>query len=188
MPLHKSHFWFNQASHLNRKTPAYEFLFNEVAGLQTSNGSFAMLFPLPVDGKHGGPSYFKQRGLYFQSPRIRKVSWKRLWYRVSLRCQPQPHFFAEDFISLFLAFIDNFPKWSDTLWKSCNKCCKMFKVCLTILGCYPFKGENLTFKSSLILCLFIVKLNNILSILTVIRKFLLQIHKKKWWSSKKPWF
>ena len=65
---------------------------------------------------------------------------------------------------------------------------QMFKVCLTILGCYPFKGENLTFKSSQILCLFIVKLNNILSILTVLRKFLLQIHKKKWWSSKKPWF
>ena len=28
---------------------------------------------------------------------------------------PSPIFFAEDFISLFLAFIDNFPKWSDTL-------------------------------------------------------------------------
>ena len=30
----------------------------------------------------------------------------------------------------------NVPKWSDTLQKSCSKCCKIFKVCLTILGHY----------------------------------------------------
>ena len=27
----------------------------------------------------------------------------------------------------------NVVKWSDTLSKSCSKCCKIFKVCLTIL-------------------------------------------------------
>ena len=31
----------------------------------------------------------------------------------------------------------NGPKWSDTLSKSCSICCKIFKVCLTILGHYP---------------------------------------------------
>ena len=34
----------------------------------------------------------------------------------------------------------NIPKWSDTLWKSCSKCCKIFKVCLTILEHYALKG------------------------------------------------
>ena len=34
----------------------------------------------------------------------------------------------------------NVQKWSDTLSKSCSKCCKNFKVCLTILGHYPLKG------------------------------------------------
>ena len=26
------------------------------------------------------------------------------------------------------------PKWQDTLWKSCDQCCKILKVCVTILG------------------------------------------------------
>ena len=34
----------------------------------------------------------------------------------------------------------NVSKWSDTLQKSCSKCCKIFKVCLTILGHYAIKG------------------------------------------------
>ena len=33
----------------------------------------------------------------------------------------------------------NVPKWSDTLQKSCSKCCKIFKVCLTILAHYALK-------------------------------------------------
>ena len=33
----------------------------------------------------------------------------------------------------------NVPKWSDTLHKSCSKCCKIFKVCLTILVHYALK-------------------------------------------------
>ena len=32
------------------------------------------------------------------------------------------------------------PNWSDTLKKSCSKCCNIFKVCLTILGHYALKG------------------------------------------------
>ena len=39
----------------------------------------------------------------------------------------------------FIFLMHNFPKWSDTLWKSCNKCCKIFKVCLTILRYYALK-------------------------------------------------
>ena len=113
MPLHKSQFWFNQASHLNRKTPAYEFLFNKVAGLQTSNGSFAMLFPLPVDGKHGGASYFKQRGCTFNLQELEKFLENVCG--TGSHSDANPIFFAEDFISLLLTFIDNFPKWSDTL-------------------------------------------------------------------------
>ena len=31
------------------------------------------------------------------------------------------------------------PKWSDTLLRSCSICCKIFKVCLAILGHYVFK-------------------------------------------------
>ena len=38
----------------------------------------------------------------------------------------------------------NVPKWSDTLLKSWNNCYKIFKVCLTILGHYALKGEELT--------------------------------------------
>ena len=36
--------------------------------------------------------------------------------------------------------IHNVPKWSDTHLKSCSICCKIFKVCLTILGHYALKG------------------------------------------------
>ena len=34
----------------------------------------------------------------------------------------------------------NIPKLLVTLKKSCNNCCKIFKVCLTILRCYALKG------------------------------------------------
>ena len=34
----------------------------------------------------------------------------------------------------------NVPKWPDTLQKSCSKCFKIFKVCLTILEHYALKG------------------------------------------------
>ena len=34
----------------------------------------------------------------------------------------------------------NIPKWSDTLLKSYCICCKIFKVCQTILGHYALKG------------------------------------------------
>ena len=34
----------------------------------------------------------------------------------------------------------NVAKWSDTLKKSCSKCCKIFKVCLTILQHCEVKG------------------------------------------------
>ena len=37
----------------------------------------------------------------------------------------------------------NVPKWSDTLYKSGNKCCKIFKVQLTILGLYALKRLRL---------------------------------------------
>ena len=34
----------------------------------------------------------------------------------------------------------NVPKWSDTVKRFCSKCCKIFKVCLAILGHYALKG------------------------------------------------
>ena len=55
--------------------------------------------------------------------------------------------FPTIFPSFFLIKVDhlnplmhNVPKWPDTLLKSCSKYCKIFKVCLTILGQYAFKG------------------------------------------------
>ena len=33
-------------------------------------------------------------------------------------------------------------KWSGTLWKSCNICCKIFKVCLTISKNYASKNYD----------------------------------------------
>ena len=41
---------------------------------------------------------------------------------------------------LFNPFMHNVPKWSDALLKSCSICCKIFKMCLTILGQYALKG------------------------------------------------
>ena len=35
----------------------------------------------------------------------------------------------------------NLLKWPDALEKSCNTCCKIFKVCLTVLGNYAFKCQ-----------------------------------------------
>ena len=49
--------------------------------------------------------------------------------------------FDNDFILvLFKSLMHNFPKWSDTLYKSCGKLCKIFKRCLTILGSYAGKS------------------------------------------------
>ena len=33
----------------------------------------------------------------------------------------------------------NVTKWSDTLWKSCSICCKIFKMCLIILRHYALR-------------------------------------------------
>ena len=41
----------------------------------------------------------------------------------------------------FNPLMHNVPKWLDTLQKSCSKCCKIFKVYLTILGHYALKGK-----------------------------------------------
>ena len=43
----------------------------------------------------------------------------------------------------------NVPKWSDTLLKSCTICCKIFKVCLTILGFYALKAKDQQFPVTL---------------------------------------
>ena len=43
---------------------------------------------------------------------------------------------------LFSPLMHNVPKWSDTLSRSCSICCKIFKVCLTILGYYALKGQK----------------------------------------------
>ena len=43
---------------------------------------------------------------------------------------------------VFNSLMHNVSKWSDTLYKSAKsaKCCKIFKVCLTILRHYALKG------------------------------------------------
>ena len=40
----------------------------------------------------------------------------------------------------FDPLMHNVTKWSDTVLKSCSKCCKIFKLCLTILGHYELNG------------------------------------------------
>ena len=45
-------------------------------------------------------------------------------------------------IFLFNPLLRNVVKWPDTLLKSCSKCCKIFKVCLTILRNGEVKGQN----------------------------------------------
>ena len=60
--------------------------------------------------------------------------------------------FSRSLVVRFNANVSNFPsheffnyllcnvvKWSDTLQKSCSKCCKIFKVCLAILRHYEVK-------------------------------------------------
>ena len=39
----------------------------------------------------------------------------------------------------------NFPKWSDTLQKTCSNCCKIFKACVTILRRYALTLIRLGF-------------------------------------------
>ena len=36
--------------------------------------------------------------------------------------------------------MENVPNWADTILKICSKCCKNFKVRLTILEHYALKG------------------------------------------------
>ena len=52
---------------------------------------------------------------------------------------------VKDFLNIpdlngFNPLMHNVPKWSDTLLKSCSIYCKIFKVCLTILGQYALKS------------------------------------------------
>ena len=42
--------------------------------------------------------------------------------------------------NVFNPLMHNVLKWSDTLQKSCSICCKIFKVCLTILRRYALRG------------------------------------------------
>ena len=51
-------------------------------------------------------------------------------------------FWQKDYSKLFdfNPLMRNAPKWSDTFLKSYSKCCRIFKVCLTILGHYALKG------------------------------------------------
>ena len=42
-------------------------------------------------------------------------------------------------LSIINPLMNNVLKWLDTLQKSCSKCCKIFKVCLTILAHYALK-------------------------------------------------
>ena len=73
--------------------------------------------------------------------------WKRLHWRISeinpfssglLQSRIQNP--VKDLSWIFNPLMHNVPKWSDTLQKSCSKCCKIFRVYLTILGHYALKG------------------------------------------------
>ena len=44
------------------------------------------------------------------------------------------------FFTIINPLLRNVIKWSDTLLKFYSKCCKIFKVCLTILGHCEVKG------------------------------------------------
>ena len=48
------------------------------------------------------------------------------------------------------AMHNNVPKWSKTLSKSCRKCCKISKVCLSILGHYALKSSRRSSRSETI--------------------------------------
>ena len=45
----------------------------------------------------------------------------------------------------FTILMHNVPIWPDTLKRSCSICCKISKVCLTILGLYALKGSTRIF-------------------------------------------
>ena len=58
-------------------------------------------------------------------------------------CKILMTFFETDFSSyecIINPLLGNVVKWSDTLLKSCSICCKIFKVCLTILRHCEVKG------------------------------------------------
>ena len=65
------------------------------------------------------------------------------WYRYILDFKKCSLYFYQS-LSTFCCGINpllyNVPRWSDTLERSRTKCCKIFKVCLTILRCYALKG------------------------------------------------
>ena len=46
------------------------------------------------------------------------------------------------YFSNFNPLMHNAPNWSDTLWKFCSICCKIFKVCLTILDIMHLRVKN----------------------------------------------
>lgn len=52
----------------------------------------------------------------------------------------------------FNLFLYNVPKWPNTLLKSCSKCGNIFKVCLTILGRYEWKGWELNIFIHILSC------------------------------------
>ena len=49
------------------------------------------------------------------------------------------HYFLRSVKNMFNSLTRNCPKWSDTIWRSYSKCCKIFKVCLTVLGSYALR-------------------------------------------------
>ena len=51
--------------------------------------------------------------------------------------------FLQHLFSGFNSLICDITKWSEKLWKSCSKGCKIFKACLTILRRCAFKVFNM---------------------------------------------
>ena len=68
-----------------------------------------------------------------------------IFYRIQSKCQKiraRKTLYLDTFhaVKHINPLMHNVPKWSDTLKKTCGKCCKIFKVCLTILGRYALNG------------------------------------------------
>ena len=70
--------------------------------------------------------------------------WNLMWCRIETHWLLFFEVYHEKYLGSSETMVDhlmhNVPKWSDRLSKSCSKCCKIFKVCLTILGHYALKG------------------------------------------------
>ena len=62
----------------------------------------------------------------------------------------------ENFIFWAVLGIDplmhNIRKWADTLWNYCNKCCKIFQVCMAILKHYAWRVKFLIFLQNIRFC------------------------------------